>query len=161
MRQRTIAALHRGRITLIDSPVPEVEAGTVRVRVRTSLFSPGTEFGGWHRLENTADPGDTAPRPFGYANAGVVEAVGAGVTRFCNGDRVACMGPGALHTNLAVVPQNLCVALPDGVAFGDAAYGHLAATAVMLSAMGSQSSQAPPSIRYRSSASSMTLPASS
>jgi len=122
--------LHEGRITLIDSPVPEVEAGTVRVRVRTSLFSPGTEFGGWHRLENTADPGDTAPRPFGYANAGVVEAVGAGVTRFCNGDRVACMGPGALHTNLAVVPQNLCVALPDGVAFGDAAYGHLAATAM-------------------------------
>jgi threonine dehydrogenase-like Zn-dependent dehydrogenase len=81
--------------------------------------------------EAAHDMADGKPRKFGYANSGVVLAAGDGVTRFQAGDRVACMGAGyALHATHAVVPQNLCALLPAGVSFAQAAYMHLAATAL-------------------------------
>ena len=40
------------------------------------------------------------------------------------------MGSGALHTDLAVVPQNLCFALPSRVSFQEGAYCHLGGTAL-------------------------------
>lgn len=47
------------------------------------------------------------------------------------GDRVACIGMNyALHTNYAVVPQNLCVLLPEKVTFAQGSYAMLAATAL-------------------------------
>ena len=105
----------------------------MRVEVHASLVSPGTELGGWRALAAERDdpkPLDE-PKPFGYANAGVVRAVGPGAERFAPGDRVACMGGGyALHTDHAVVPHHLCAPLPDGVTFAQGAYGHLAATAL-------------------------------
>ena len=133
-RKRMVAArMGNGHIGLVEQDVPPVRAGTVGVEVWASLVSPGTELGGWHALRRELDQPrpDAEPRPFGYANAGVVRDVGEGVAALRVGDRVACMGAGyALHTNYAVVPQNLCVSLPEGVSFAQGAYGHLAATAV-------------------------------
>jgi len=132
--KRIVAArMGDGRIGLVEQDVPELRPGTVRVQVHASLVSPGTELGGWRALAAERDKPrpDAEPRPFGYANAGVVQAVGEGVERFKPGHRVACMGGGyALHTNHAVVPHHLCVALPDNVTFAQGAYGHLAATAL-------------------------------
>lgn len=132
--KRIVAArMGDGRIGLVEQDVPEVGPGTVRVQVHASLVSPGTELGGWHALaaERGNPKPDAEPRPFGYANAGVVQAVGEGVDRFAPGDRVACMGGGyALHTNHAVVPHHLCAGLPDNVTFAQGSYGHLAATAL-------------------------------
>ena len=129
-KKRVIIARQSGKITLIEGPIPEIKSGSVLVRVHNSLVSPGSEVGGWRNLHNQQVV-ESEPKPFGYANAGIVEQVGNGVSRFKAGDRIACMGAGyALHSNYAVVPHNLCVPLPDNVNFAQGAYGHLAATAV-------------------------------
>lgn len=62
----------------------------------------------------------------GHDGAGVVEAVGAGVTRFEPGDAVCfCYGgigadPGT-YAHHAVVPENALTAIPDGISFEQAA----------------------------------------
>ncbi|WP_321965049.1 quinone oxidoreductase [Paraburkholderia sp. J7] len=62
------------------------------------------------------------PGGIGMEAAGVVTAVGDGVTRFSCGDRVAYAGtkPGAYALE-RVVPEAEVVLLPDGVSFEDAA----------------------------------------
>ena len=131
--KRKVATLFGdGHIRLTEQEVPPLKPGAVLVEVHASLVSPGSEFrGGWKALADKRqkpDP-DAKPLPFGYANAGLVMAVGDGVDRFNAGDRVCCIGGGyAMHSNYAVVPHNLCVPLPDAVTFAQGAYGHLAAT---------------------------------
>lgn len=67
----------------------------------------------------------------GYSAAGVVEGVGEEVRGFAAGDRVACAGLGyASHAEVLSVPQNLCVRVPEGVTFGEAAYATLGAIAL-------------------------------
>ena len=99
----------------------------VKIRSFASLVSPGTELGGWKNLfakRGQADSGDR--RKFGYSCAGIVEETGEGVTRLKKGDRVAAIGYGmALHSDWNVVPQNLCVRLPDGVSFEQGSYAML------------------------------------
>jgi threonine dehydrogenase-like Zn-dependent dehydrogenase len=132
-KRLTAAVMGNGHIGLVEEEVPPVRPGTVLVDVRASLISPGTELGGWRGLKAQLDsPRPNAkPRPFGYSNAGVVKEVGPGAEEFRVGDRVACIGGGyAMHTTHAVVPHNLCVALPDGVAFAQGSYAMLAATAL-------------------------------
>lgn len=72
-----------------------------------------------------------APVPLGYAAAGVVDDVGDGVAGLVVGDRVACAGAGwANHAEVVVVPRNLVVRVPDGVATADAAFATLGAIAL-------------------------------
>jgi NADPH2:quinone reductase len=62
------------------------------------------------------------PSGLGLEGAGTVEAVGAGVTRFRVGDRVAyCSGPVGAYAEARVVPEKVLVALPDAIAFDTAA----------------------------------------
>lgn len=133
-KKRNVAAVcYDGHIRMIEQPLPELKRGMVLVKVWNSLVSPGTELGGWKQLAaNRKIPAEQyAPRPFGYSNTGEVLAVGEGVTRFSPGLRVACVGAGyAQHTNYAVVPHNLCFALPDNVTFEQGSYAMLAATAL-------------------------------
>ncbi|MGH8139431.1 MAG: bi-domain-containing oxidoreductase [Steroidobacteraceae bacterium] len=69
--------------------------------------------------------------PTGYSAAGTVVAVGAEVTGFRIGDRVACAGAGiANHAELIDVPVNLAVLVPDGVSIQDAATVTLGAIAL-------------------------------
>ncbi len=129
--KRIVAAVTGdGRIVPLEQEIPELEPGAVLVEVFASLVSPGTELGGWHSLRAAREKtSDAAPRPFGYSNAGRVLKVGADVTRFKPGDRVACIGAGyAQHTNYAVVPHHLCIALPDNVTYAQGSYAMLAAT---------------------------------
>ena len=128
MKRKVAAIDGSGRGLCIEEDVPDLGAGEVLVEVRASLISPGTELGGAKKMRAEPDPA-RKPRPFGYTNAGVVAEVGAGVEQYRPGQRVACMGGGyALHADWAVVPQNLCVPVPDGVGFDAAAAVHLAAT---------------------------------
>jgi len=67
------------------------------------------------------------PMPLGYSSAGLVLAVGDGATSFTAGDRVAAAGP---HAGIAVVSENLCAKIPDGVRFDQAAYAAVGAIAL-------------------------------
>lgn len=133
-KKRMIAAvMGNGHIGLVEEGIPPVRPGTVLLEVHNSLVSPGTEVGGWRglkqQLENPRP--DAKPRPFGYSNAGVVLEVGDGVTEFRAGDRIACIGGGyAQHSDYALVPHNLCVALPANVTFAQGSYAMLVATAM-------------------------------
>ncbi len=128
MMRRVGAIDYRGRGVCIEEELPELAAGQVQVEVAASLISPGTELGRVKHMRSEAQD-ERPPRPFGYANAGVIERVGEGVEQFSVGQRVACMGGGyALHADRVCVPQNLCAAVPDGVSLEAAASVHLAAT---------------------------------
>jgi predicted dehydrogenase/threonine dehydrogenase-like Zn-dependent dehydrogenase len=71
------------------------------------------------------------PMALGYSCAGTVIDVGAGADSFRVGDRVACAGGGyAVHAEIAAVPKNLVVKLPDQVDFESAAFTTLGAIAL-------------------------------
>ena len=127
---RKVAAIDgKGQFHVIEEAMPEPKAGQVLIEVGASLISSGTELGSIpKRREN---PKDSPPRPFGYQNAGTVIQLGEGVERYQVGDRIACMGGGyAQHATHAAVPVNLSVPIPEGVSFEEAAFCHLAATAL-------------------------------
>jgi len=69
--------------------------------------------------------------PLGYSAAGRVVAVGDGACGFSVGDAVACAGAGfANHAELIWAPANLCVAVPEGVGFEEAAFTTIGAIAL-------------------------------
>lgn len=144
-KSRRVVALHGdGTFRLKERDLPEIGPGTVLVEVKASLVSPGSELkgpvkpgvksaGGWRGLrEMQLDPDlSLEAKPFGYANAGIVVALGEGVKGFEIGERVACIGAGyAQHSDYSVVPQNLVAPLPENVSFEQGAYGMLLATAL-------------------------------
>jgi len=62
------------------------------------------------------------PSGIGLEAAGVVEAVGPGVTEFKVGDRVAyCNGPIGAYSEVKNHPADRCVKLPEGISFEQAA----------------------------------------
>lgn len=67
----------------------------------------------------------------GYSAAGVILDIGHGVTGFHQGMRVAVVGAGhANHAEMAIVPVNLAVPIPEGVGFDDASTVALGAIAL-------------------------------
>lgn len=67
------------------------------------------------------------PLPLGYCNAGTVVEVGAGVTGFTVGERVASNGK---HAEVVCVPENLCARVPDVVTDEAAAFTVLGSIAL-------------------------------
>ncbi|MGE0828591.1 MAG: quinone oxidoreductase [Hyphomonadaceae bacterium] len=100
----------------VDTPTPEPGPGEVRVRNGAS----GVNF-----LETRQRAG-TYPLPIpggiGGEGAGVIDALGAGVTDLKVGERVAYISstPGA-HAEAMVIPAYSAVRLPDSVSFERAA----------------------------------------
>ena len=98
------------------------QQGDVLVRLMAAGLNPADTF---FRALGTYVESD-GPVVLGHDGAGVVEAVGAGVTEVSIGDRVCfCNGgiggdPGT-YSEFAVVPQDLLVKLPDAVDFHTAA----------------------------------------
>ena len=131
MGRRRVACIDgRGAGVLTEEELGPPPPGRVEVEVRGSLISPGSELGRVPEMRRKPRP-EQPPRPFGYANAGVVRGVGEGVEGYGAGDRIACMGGGyALHADRCHVPVHLSVPVPGGVSFEEAAFAHLAATAL-------------------------------
>lgn len=97
---------------IADVATPEPGAQEILVRHR----AVGVNFiDTYHRsgLYPTA-----LPTGLGLEGAGIVEAVGAGVTRFVVGDRVAyCTGPIGAYAEAHVVNEARAVRLPDAISF--------------------------------------------
>ena len=71
------------------------------------------------------------PVSLGYSAAGEVVEVGRDTEGFRPGDGVSVAGAGyANHAELNFVPRNLCVKIPDGVAYADAAFATVGAIAL-------------------------------
>ncbi|HXV35659.1 MAG TPA: bi-domain-containing oxidoreductase [Myxococcota bacterium] len=150
-----------GALELVEVPAPALAAGCVLVHNRFSVVSPGTEkqaldFARKSLLGKARSRPDLvrqvvrklgnegplptyravstrldAPQPLGYSCAGIVAAVGDGVTGFAAGDRVACAGAGyANHAEIVCVPENLVARVPDGVPLDKAAFATLGAIAL-------------------------------
>jgi len=114
-------------LTLVEIPEPEPAAGEAVVRIEAAGVNPidAKQRSGFRPL-----PPITEPRRVGYDGAGVVTAVGAGVTAVAVGDRVAIRDtPGTYATALSVPVANLAP-LPDAVTAAEgAALGVPAGTA--------------------------------
>ncbi len=153
MRQ-ILQSLRTGETELAEVPAPKVRSGSLRINTTTSLVSAGTErmlveFGkaNWFqkarqqpdkvrmvldkvRTDGLAATVETVqskldqPLALGYCNVGVVAEVGSGVTGFQVGDRVVSNGH---HSEVVVVPRNLCARVPDNVTDEQAAFTVLSA----------------------------------
>ncbi len=156
MRQ-ILQNLQDGSTALTDVPCPRPGRGQLLIRTTRSLVSAGTErmlvdFGKAGLIDKARQQPDKVrmvldkvrtdglaptlaavrnkldqPLPMGYCNVGVVVEVGAGVSGFAVGDRVASNGK---HAEMVVVPVNLCAKLPDGVGDEEAAFTVLGAIAL-------------------------------
>lgn len=137
--QQVFQSLEDGTTTVIDVPAPQVSPGHVLVRTQASIVSAGTErmlvdFGRANLLQKARQQPDRVkdvidkvrtdglsttaqavrsklgrPIELGYANAGIVVAVGKGVQDLQPGDLVASSGP---HAEVVSVPRNLVVRVP-------------------------------------------------
>lgn len=141
--------LKTGQTTLTEAPCPSTRAGHLTIQTRKSLISAGTERmlvefskggliakakaqpekviqvldriktdGLMPTLETVFKRLDE-PMPLGYCNVGEVIDVGAGVSEFKIGDRVASNGP---HAEIVCVPKHLCAKVPEQVSDEQAAF---------------------------------------
>ncbi|TVY07995.1 zinc-dependent alcohol dehydrogenase [Paenibacillus cremeus] len=124
MKSVAIMALEKGRVGYQEQEVSDPGAKEIQVRACASVISPGTERAFILNLENTDSH---YPQHLGYSCAGVVEKVGAEVTDFAVGDRVACI---MFHKSIANVNAVRAVHIPDGVSFEDAAFIRLGVIAM-------------------------------
>ena len=108
--------------TEITPPGPD----HVQVKLAVSTVSSGTERANLIGDPNVGwdlGPRVSFPRKSGYSSAGVVTAVGAGVTDLSVGDRVAMSW--SLHSRYINMHRKNVYKLPDNVSFRDAALLHI------------------------------------
>ena len=112
-----------GTIGVEDRPVPVPGPGEVLVRVAAvaANFVDTLVIGGTYQF--------LPERPFtpGKGPAGVVAALGPGVTGLSPGDRVLAMAEIGGYAEYAVAPAGQCYPLPQGMGFEEAASMSLAA----------------------------------
>jgi len=156
--KQVLQNLKNGETIVMDVPTPAPQGGEALVRTAASLVSAGTErmlvsFAEKSLVGKARSRPDLArqmidkarregllstleaafnrldqPMPLGYSSAGTIAALGAGLTGFKVGQRVACAGGGyAVHAEYACVPQNLLARLPDEIDFESAAFTTLGA----------------------------------
>ncbi len=159
--KQILQSARSGELELLEVPAPMPLRGQVLVRNHFSVMSPGTDrlsmafarsslfskarsrpdlvkqvvskwkSDGALATYRTVTTRLDTPQPLGYSSAGVVEAVGPGVTNFAPGDRVACAGAGyANHAELVCVPENLVAPVPAAVPLDQAAFATMGAIAL-------------------------------
>ncbi|MCC6177655.1 MAG: zinc-binding alcohol dehydrogenase [Chloroflexi bacterium] len=111
-------AMELESVQVADTPPP----GMLLVEAKTTAISAGTEIANFRGITTyrSASTPDWSADPYvpGYSVAGVVRAVGEGVTGFKPGDRVCGMGP---HASASIVDAARFVPIPDEVTFDHAA----------------------------------------
>lgn len=119
-------SLDKTGFRLVERPVPACGPGQVLVKSTLSGLCEGDLF-----AYRTARSGGPIPKPdgMGHEGAGVVAEVGAGVSGFKVGDRVADLGNGLFAEYFLTMPSHLALlpeGLPDTLALGEpvACYVH-------------------------------------
>jgi predicted dehydrogenase/threonine dehydrogenase-like Zn-dependent dehydrogenase len=155
--KQVLQSLRNGVTEVVEVPSPGAGRGRLLIRTTRTLVSVGTErmlveFGKAGLIGKARQQPDKVrqvfdkvrtdgiaatldsvrnkldqPVPLGYSNVGVVVEVGAGVTGFSVGDRVASNG---YHAELVSVPVNLCARIPDEVSDDEASFMVLGAIAL-------------------------------
>ena len=101
---------------LVDRPVGEPGPGEIRIRHKACglNFIDVYQRSGLYKL--------ALPSPMGMEAAGIVEAVGAGVTHLKAGDRAAyASAPPGAYCEERVMPAAQVCPLPDGISFEEGA----------------------------------------
>jgi len=155
--KQVLQSLKTGATEVANVPCPAPRRGQLLVRTANTLVSAGTErmlvnFGKANWFEKARQQPDKVrmvldkiktdglvptleavfnkldqPLPLGYCNVGKVMVVGAGVTGFAAGDRVASNGK---HAEAVSVPVNLAAKIPDAVGDDEASFTVLGAIAL-------------------------------
>ncbi|WP_029461676.1 NADPH:quinone oxidoreductase family protein [Serpentinimonas barnesii] len=100
-----------------EQPTPQAQAGQVLIEIRAASLN----FPDLLIVQNKYQLKPTPPFVPGAEYAGIVRAVGAGVTHLQVGQAVACLsGTGGFATH-TLAPAALCLPLPPGLALSDAA----------------------------------------
>lgn len=100
-----------------ETPDPELEPGHVRVRTR----AVGLNFAEVSARQGLYPDAPKPPCVVGYEGAGVVDAVGAGVTRWAPGDRVVFLSRFGGHASVVCVADNQLFRMPDEMPFEEGA----------------------------------------
>jgi NADPH2:quinone reductase len=98
------------QLKYVDLPDPVAGPGGVLVQVKAA----GVNFADIYSRRGQY-PGPDLPRILGQEGAGIVAALGEGVTDFAVGDAVAWSGVPQAYAELAVVPAARLIKMPAGV----------------------------------------------
>ncbi|MEM6945891.1 MAG: NADPH:quinone oxidoreductase family protein, partial [Pseudomonadota bacterium] len=119
MRPLKAMRLHEIGVRLIEDDIPVPEPGPGQVRVRVSAV--GVNFADTLMIEGRYQEKPALPFAPGMEIAGVVDALGPGVSGLRPGARVAALPGSGGFAEYALVPERTCVAVPDGMSDVDAA----------------------------------------
>ena len=108
------ATADQGALERVDVPVPEAGPQQVLVKMRAAALNRG-EFIIGHGLTKAG-----SVKPIGMEGAGVITALGAGVTGFEVGQRVMGRCPGAF-SDYALMDVREAIAVPERLSFEEAA----------------------------------------
>lgn len=106
MIAQQIYAPEKGKVDIRELEITPPEAGEVQVIAEASLISPGTERAFICGMENTSG---MFPLHLGYSCTGIVSRVGAQITAFRPGDRVAGI---MFHQSVSNCAQEKLVSVP-------------------------------------------------
>lgn len=124
MKQIVFESRRTAALWDVESPAPR--AGQVRVRMRYTAVSAGTE-----RANLNGEPvgprgatGSKFPKFLGYSGSGIVESVGEGVKDFRPGDRVAARW--CTHSEFCTLPEENLTRIPSpDVRLAEAAFAFI------------------------------------
>ena len=111
---------------LVSTEITPPGAGEVQIKLAVSTVSSGTERANLIGDPNVGwdiGPRVVFPRKTGYSSAGVVTALGEGITDLQIGDRVAMSW--SLHSQYINLKRKNVYKLPENVSFRDAAMFHI------------------------------------
>jgi len=111
-------------LDLQDRPDPSPGPGELLVAVEAI----GVNFRDVYEREGKGTHVSEPPHPAGVEGAGTVSAVGEGVTRFAEGDRVVWSNAPGSYAEQVVVSEDAAVGVPDGVTSETAAAAILQGT---------------------------------
>jgi NADPH:quinone reductase-like Zn-dependent oxidoreductase len=100
-----------------ETPDPTPKAGEVRVRVKAA----GLNFAEIMARQGLYPPAPKPPSVVGYEAAGVVDALGEGVTGVAKGDRVIALTRFGGHADTICAPAATLIPMPDAMTFEEGA----------------------------------------